>query len=164
MVSFRSLDIECDLPSLLAFSARAYENTAYQASERYVRWLYEEHPAARGPKDCLLAVDGKEILGCIHRMPLPGRYGEQRFTLVSLQNHIVDERLRGGAGVLLLRQAVRGEQAVFSPGVHGRLSEAYRRLGYEQIEGCWLIRPIARIKGALQLFRARLGHEILSIL
>lgn len=164
MVSFRSLDIERDLPSLLTFSERIYGKTAYQASERYVRWLYEEHPAARGPKDCLLAVDGKEVLGCIHRMPLPGRNGEQRFTFVSLQNHIVDERLRGGAGVLLLRQAVRGEQAAFSPGVHRRLSEVYRRLGYGQIEGYWMIRRLAPISGALQLLRARLGCEMRPIL
>jgi hypothetical protein len=164
MVSFRPLDLRLDLPSLLAFSEHAYGKSAYQASERYIHWLYEEHPVARGPEDCLLAVDGKAVVGCIHRMPLPGRHGEQRFIFVSLQNHIVDKRVRGGAGLLLLRQAVRGEQAVFSPGVSGRLSEAYRRLGYMPIEGFWLIRYIAPISGVLQLVRAKLGQEELPIL
>ena len=40
---------------------------------------------------------------------------------------------------MLLQRAVRHEALAFSPGVSGRLAEAYRRLGYEEITNYWLI-------------------------
>ena len=157
MTAFRAFDFERDFAALRDFSRRMYGPRAYQASERYYRWLYREHPAADSSQGCLLVVEGDSIVGCLHRMPLPARDSRGNFTLVSLQNHIVEERLRGGIGILLLRRAVSGEAAVFSPGVSGRLSEAYRRLGYRKIDGYWLGRWISRAGGIAQYLRVRTG-------
>ena len=112
---------ENEIEGLLRFSERMYGAGAYQQSRRYFDWLYGGNPHSRGREDCLVALDGSAVVGCVHRMRLPcvGATGES--TLASLQNHVIEPRLRGGAGIMLGQRAVRGEAFTVSPGVGGRL-------------------------------------------
>jgi hypothetical protein len=77
--------------------------------------------------------------------------------LLSLQNHVIAPHLRGGAGIMLLRHASRGA-ITLSPGVHGRLGEAYRRLGYLELPSFWTSRIVHPVRAARQLAMRRLGR------
>ena len=107
-------------------------------------------PATRGIEDCIVALDQGEIVGCVHRMRLPCVTDSGATTLASLQNHVISPHLRGGAGIMLLQKAVKGERIAFSPGVSGRLQEAYRRLGYEELPSYWLMRMLNPLKVVAQ--------------
>lgn len=157
-ISFRSLAPEY-LEGLLASSARVYGPASYQASTRYLDWLYKEHPFSQGLETCLIAVSDGDVVGCIHRMPLPLLVDEAPVTLMSLQNHFILPELRGGAGIMLLRRAAEEHRFGFSPGVSGRLGDAYRRFGFFELPSYWLVRQISPVLAALQMARSRLGHH-----
>jgi hypothetical protein len=127
-----------------------YGKRSYQATRRYVDWLYTTSPSSRGPADCLVALEQGSIVGCVHRMRLPCITEAGPATLVSLQNHVVSPKFRGGAGVMLLQRAVKGERMTLSPGVSGRLRDAYRRLGYDELPSFWLMRVLNPFKVAVQ--------------
>lgn len=144
-----------EVDALLHFSARMYGKGSYQSRRAYYDWLYRLNPASRGDQDCVVALNGSEIVGCVHRMRLPCTADAGTGTLASLQNHVIDPALRGGAGIMLLQRAVKGEDVAYSPGVHGRLALAYRRLGYKELPNFWLwkmVHPV-RLAGQLALRR-----------
>lgn len=145
---------EADRAGVLRLSERMYGATSYQASPRYLDWLYAQNPASRGAEDCLVALDRQTVVGFVHRMRLPCVSASGESTVASLQNHVVEPKLRGGAGILLLQRAVRKESYAFSPGVGGRLREAYRRLGYHETNSYWLMRWINPVFAVVQ----RLGR------
>lgn len=139
-----------EVEALLDFNAEMYGKASYQASRRYLDWLYAQNPAGRGLGDCLIALEQDSIVGCIHRMRLPCITEQGEATLASLQNHVVSPKLRAGAGIMLLQRAVKGERFAFSPGVSGRLQEAYRRLGYEELPSYWLMRMLRPLKAVAE--------------
>jgi hypothetical protein len=139
-----------EVGALLQFHAEMYGAFTYQASPRYLSWLYEENPSSRGLSDCILALDQGRIVGCVHRMRLPCVTEDGTESLVSLQNHVVSPSLRAGAGLMLLQKAVRGEHISLSPGVSSRLREAYRRLDYHEMPSFWLMRILNPLSGAVQ--------------
>lgn len=157
MISFGPLDPDADLPGLLRASAAEFGAEGYQQTRRYLDWLYRANPAGRGFGDGLVARRGGEIVGCVHRMilPLAGPDGPQ--TLAVLHNHFVEESARSGPGVLLLRRAVKDVAVGFSPGVQAPLDQVYRRLGFVEHPGSWLIRVLDPVGAALGYARARLG-------
>jgi hypothetical protein len=158
MISFERFDLSTDLGPLLAFSATWFGRDTYQGSARYLRWLYEEHPSARGFKDCFLAKDGDgRIVGCIHKFPLPCEIGGRRLTLASLQNLMLDKSIRRGPGILLLRRAIKGEELALAPGVIGALREVYRRFGYYEVPSYWFKRVLSPIRASAQLVSQRIG-------
>lgn len=145
-----------EIDVLLDFMTDSFGSGCYQSQRRYFDWLYERNPATRGIEDCIVALDGSEIVGCVHRMRLPFIIDGRHTTMVSLQNHVISPRIRGGAGIMLLQKAVRGEEVSFSPGVAGRLGEAYRRLGYNEIPSYWFMRGLSPVRAAVQVGWARL--------
>ena len=161
MISFEPFDPSTDLGPLLAFSATWFGRDAYQGSEQYLRWLYEDHPFARGFKDCLLAKDENgRIVGCIHKFPLPCEVDGRRLTLASLQNLMIDKKMRSGPGILLLRRAIKGEQLALAPGVIGALREVYRRFGYYEVPSFWFKRVLSPIRAVAQLVSQRIGRPL----
>jgi len=148
-----------EVESLLHFSEQMYGQGSYQSLKRYLQWLYEQNPFSRGIEDCIIATEQEAIVGCVHRMRLPCSTGAGTTTLASLQNHVVSPRFRGGAGIMLLQRAVKGEAVTFSPGVHGRLSEAYRRLGYSEIASYWFQHLLSPIRAAAQIGLRRISRD-----
>jgi hypothetical protein len=119
-------------------------------------WLYGTNPAARGPEDCLVARQQGTVVGCMHRMILPLAGPGSQGVLAVLHNHFVQDTVRAGPGVLLLRRAVKDAQAGFAPGVQAPLDEIYRRLGFLEWPASWLVRTLSPVAGALQMASARL--------
>lgn len=155
MIGFRSFDASADRTATLEASREQFGDASYQAEWPYFEWLYRDNPAGRGFEDCLLAVQDGRPVGVIHRMILPALQSGRPTTVVSLQNHFMAPQARSGAGLLLLNRATKGDTIAFSPGVQGRLAEAYRQLGYREIKGSWLTRPLSlpRIAWGLASFR-----------
>jgi hypothetical protein len=141
---------KAEIEPLLRFYERTYGKGSYQSSRRYFDWLYVQNPAARGIGDCVVALEEGAIAGCVHRMRLPCVTDTGTSTLASLQNHVISPTLRGGAGIMLLQKAVKGERLTLSPGVAGRLGEAYRRLGYDEVPSYWLTRLISPLRALAQ--------------
>lgn len=161
MISFEPLDPTTDRGPLLAFSATWFGRNTYQGSEQYLRWLYEEHPFTRGFKDCLLAKNGEgQIVGCIHKFPLPCEIDGRRLTLASLQNLMIDKTMRSGPGILLLKRAIKSEQLALAPGVAGALREAYRRFGYYEVPSSWFKRVLSPVKAIAQLGLQRIRRPL----
>jgi len=156
-IAFRSFE-SSDVPALLAFSKEMFGDGHYQSDPAYLNWLYEENPNGRGLHDAVLATADGKIAGVVHRMVLPCVADGDSAILFSLQNHVVRPDLRGGAGMLLLRQASR-DGMTYSPGVHGRLSEAYRRLGYVELPSFWLTRLLRPARAAIHMTLRKLGRE-----
>jgi hypothetical protein len=146
-----------EIDALLRFYGEMYGADSYQASRRYIDWLYSENPVGRGIGDCIVALEQGAIVGSVHRMRLPCVTPSGAATLASLQNHVVSPRLRGGAGIMLLQKAVKGEQLTLSPGVSGRLGEAYRRLGYDEVPSYWLMRVLQPFRAIAQRVARALG-------
>lgn len=143
-------------------SREQFGKGSYQAEWGYFEWLYRDNPVGRGFGDCLLAVQDGQPVGVIHRMILPASQSGRQMTVVSLQNHFMAPQARSGAGLLLLNRATKGDAVAFSPGVQGRLAEAYRRLGYREIEGYWLTCPLSLPEVALGLATSRLSSRLSS--
>lgn len=142
---------------MLALSRVQFGAASYQADWRYFDWLYLANPAGRGFADCILAVQDDKPVGLIHRMNLPATQAGNPRTVVSLQNHFMAAEARSGAGLLLLNRATRGDVTAFSPGVQGRLAQAYRRLGYREVAGFWLTRPLNLPGIAINMLLARIS-------
>lgn len=161
MISFEPFNLYSDLDPLLAFSATWFGRNAYQASARYLHWLYEEHPATRGFEDCLLAKDRSgHIVGCIHKFLIPCDIDGRRLTLASLQNLMIDEKMRSGPGILLLRRSIKGEELALAPGVSGALREVYRRFGYHEIPSYWFRRVLLPMQAGVQLVSRKIGMPL----
>jgi hypothetical protein len=139
-----------DVAALLSLSRRQFGADAYQAQPRYLDWLYRANPASQGPSDCFVADQDGVPAGCIHRMMLPLTIAGEPGMLASLQNHFMVPHARSGAGMMLLRRAVRDVALGFSPGVAGKLGDVYRRLGYKEVPSYWLARPLSLARAALQ--------------
>lgn len=156
-ISFRGAE-ETDVPHLLTFGARMFGEGEYQSSSAYLDWLYRESPHARGVQDAILALVDGNIVGMVHRMALPCTGPSGPTTLFSLQNHVIAPELRGGAGVMLLRHASRGA-ITLSPGVHGRLGDVYRKLGYVELPSFWTSRVVAPLRAGRQTALRRIGRR-----
>ncbi len=156
MIRFRALDLENDLQAVLRLSQEQFGAGAYQADRKYFDWLYTLNPAGRGVSDCLIAVHDDVPVGVIHRMILAAERSGTPEILISLQNHFMVPAARAGAGLMLLNRATKGADVAFSPGVQGRLAEAYRRLGYREIPSFWLTRPLNPLTMARDLMLSRL--------
>jgi len=155
MISFAPLDAGRDADALLQASARHFGSEGYQHLPRYLEWLYRANPVGRGTSDCLVARRDGAIVGCMHRMRLPLAGNEAPDDFAVLHNHFVAEELRSGPGVLLLRRAVKNLGVGFAPGVQAPLDQVYRRLGFVEHPGFWLMRTLSPIAAGVQLARAR---------
>jgi predicted N-acetyltransferase YhbS len=141
---------------LLRFSRTVFGERSYQGTRRYIDWLYGANPFAQGLGDCLVAVEDEAVVGCIHRMRLPLAGAAGADGLTSLQNHIVSPKVKSGVGLMLLRRCAKEAAIAFSPGVNGRLAQAYRQLRHPEVPTHWLWKPVRPIKAAAQLGLARI--------
>jgi hypothetical protein len=156
LISLGPLDPARDTDALEQASTAQFGRNSYQHLERYMDWLYRSNPAGRGFGDCLVARQEGAIVGCMHRMILPLAGPGSQGVLAVLHNHFVQDTVRAGAGVLLLRRAVKDAQAGFAPGVQAPLDEIYRRLGFQELPASWLVRTLSPVAAAFQLASARL--------
>ena len=164
MIRFSQL-VESDLPELLEFSATWFGGGQYQALPEYVRWLYPNN-AFSNEASCLIAKeDGGGIVGCIHIMRLEAWNGVQSFKINSLQNLMMAENYRGGAGLLLLRKALKNADISIAPGVAGDLATAYSELGYQKVMSFWgrkILQPVSVAKTLLnnKIFKMRYQIDV----
>lgn len=144
MISFDTFS-ESDFDEISAFHKKSFEKNSYQGNPDYLAWLYVSNP--HRPKDTMgwIARDAqRRIVGCIHVMYLPAEYNGQQLVVHSLQNLTVDEDLRSGAGMILVKRALRGSDVAIFPGVFNQLEQTYRALNYTAITGFWgkrILRP-----------------------
>jgi hypothetical protein len=159
---------EHETASLLAFSAQWFGQGQYQASANYLRWLYDENAFSRDA-DCLVAKDDSDnIAGCIHIMRIEAAGETEPLMINSLQNLMIAERFRGGAGLLLLRKAMKDADISIAPGVVGDLAKAYAELGYKKIDSFWgrkILRPIGIGRSLIvkKLLTAKQGKKLSSV-
>ena len=118
-----------------AFVRRNFGPHAYQGKDSYLRWLYFDNPCGRGYGDFqLILQDDGEVAGCIHKLRWALADGK---SVASIHNLMVDAEHRNGAGFLLLRAVLQAEKAFLVPGVVGKLSETYRKLGAQVLTSFW---------------------------
>lgn len=159
MIRFGKL-AEYEVSSLLAFSAQWFGHGEYQSSANYIRWLYAEN-AFSPDAVCLVAKDDSDsIIGFIHNMRLEATCETGSLKINSLQNLMIAEKFRGGAGLLLLRKAMKDADISIAPGVVGDLAKAYVELGYHEVHSFWgrkILRPLGI--GRSFLVKKLLGPE-----
>jgi hypothetical protein len=157
---------DADEATLLAFHRSMFGPNSYQSTSAYLHWLYRDNSFNDGEPPCfvLCAEDGM-IIGCIHTMVLRTASVANDFKIHSLQNLVVDVQHRSGAGMILVKRALKGADVVIFPGVGGSLARAYRAMKYHEISSFWgrkLLRPIGSAFGILanKLGRARHPFEL----
>lgn len=148
---------EHDRLALLAFHKQQYNEYAYQTSLEYLGWLYDDNPCTwQTSPEILKDAAAGTVRGCIHTMSLPAQVDTTAIKIASLQNLIVEPELRGGAGQILVKRAVRKAGLAIFPGVAGDLVESYRALRYREVPSFWgrqILRP-TRLAFALGLEHA----------
>ena len=149
---------ERDADGYRAFARAQFGENAYQASMRYLDWLYAQNPCARGKQDFLLAraKDGR-IVGCVHKLILPWRVGSETRVLPTLHNLMVEPEHQKGAGVFLWMAALRGEENAIIPAAVGNLSKASRRLRYQPVPSWWFRSVLTPVRAGLRWGLRRSG-------
>ncbi len=148
-----------DFGRVQSFHRRVYGADSYQANSHYLRWLYLDNPFREMEPTCLAAVSTEgAVVGCIHVMRLAAEQEGRAMRIHSLQNLIVDEEYRSGAGILMVKQAMQAADITLFPGVAPELAKAYKALKYPEVESFWgrkLLRPMGVAWG---LVTQKLGH------
>lgn len=141
------------------FARRTFGPGSYQARDAYLRWLYDHRPGG-GPerKGFLLAVTGTgEVVGCIHKMPLPWTVDGRDVVIPAAHNLMVAPEHRSGLGLALIMACFDGEDHVLIPGATKQAAAIYDRLGCQQVEGSYYRKVIRPLSGGLALAGSRLG-------
>ncbi|MEM7785696.1 MAG: hypothetical protein AAF623_20285, partial [Planctomycetota bacterium] len=130
MISFTTFS-ESDFEEICAYHKKSFEKNSYQSNPDYLNWLYVSNPHRPIETMGWLARDAEQkIVGCIHVMYLPAKYQGRKLVVHSLQNLTVDEDLRSGAGLILVKRALRKSDIAIFPGVFNQLEQTYRALNY----------------------------------
>lgn len=148
--------------ALQNYHAAAFDASSYQASERYMHWLYAANPFDKSPAGLVLLSE-ETIVGVIHVMVLPGRAQTEALVIHSLQNLIVDEEFRAGTGQLLVKKALREADIGVFPGVAEPLARTYRVMRYAETKSFWGRRMLDPKGVALGLLLERLGWSRASL-
>lgn len=144
-------------PAYCTFASATFGPDSYQASSVYLDWLYKYSPLSNGYADCRLAVKGNKIVGCIHRMRMSWKLGDQLFVVPSIHNTMVVPKYQTGVGGLLIAQAMRGEPYAFVPGAEGAVADILRRLGFSAVPQRWWVKWLRPASAILHLAGSRLG-------
>jgi len=145
----------------VAFARECYGSTAYQASEKYLTWLYETNPTPGGGwRDFLIGVsDDVEVVGCLHKMRLPWCIDAEVVSVPALHNLFVKPAYRKGIDWLVA--ALAGERHAYVPGSAGALARFYHGLGFQPIPTEWYCKSIRPLSGFMRLALHRvLGQEV----
>jgi hypothetical protein len=120
----------------LDFAAAAFGAHAYQADERYTRWLYDENPHGAA-SDGAVVIDGGQVIGCLNKIRLLWHLDGQRQLVATAHNLYVQPESRRGLGAMLVLHAMRGEAAIFIPGAPDTVAAMYEKLRWPSIETRW---------------------------
>ena len=143
------------------FIEKNFGKTSYQSSEKYINWLYFENPYGKGFADFILILeDENKVVGCVHkiRFNIFDKKQDKNISCASIHNLMVDDEHRNGVGFLLVREFLKTEQAFFIPGVTGKLSESYRKLGGKAISSYWGSK--IQLPNVFQLAKRLLGIKL----
>jgi hypothetical protein len=138
------------------FAEACFGAGAYQASPRYLRWLYQANDASPGFQDCPVGIAGDRVVGCIHKMTLPWVIGGVPCRVPTLHNLMVEKQYRAGAGFWLLKRSLHRERHAIIPGVLPPLSEAYDQMNCERVASRWFRKVLRPVAGGWSLVRSRL--------
>lgn len=134
------------------FARREWGAHCYQSSLNYINWLYKENPCGgKLENDFQLGLNAGSIIACMHKMRLNWSVHGEIKTIPALHNLIVSEEFRHGLGFTFLMRSVMGEDHALIPGVAPFLSEAYKKLKYQQVNTCWYRKVLTPIRGGLIL-------------
>lgn len=158
---------EADDAGYLRFARESFGVCAYQASPRYLAWLYDHGPFSRGRgRDLWVARDDEGIIrGCIHQLRLPWQANGTELIVPALHNTMMETAYRGVAGGMLILQAMKGEAHVFVPGAEGAVAATLRRLRFQPVASevrRRVLRPVAAV-AALVAERAGLRIAPISV-
>ena len=136
------------LPAYSKFASTSFGAGSYQATEQYLRWLYECNPLSRGAgRDMWVArIETGDIIGCIHTLRLEWVHAGSSFLVPSLHNTMIHPAYRGVAGGMLILQAFKGEAHAFVPGAEGSVADTLRRMRFVAVPTNWsrkILRPFA---------------------
>jgi hypothetical protein len=141
-----------------SFARSQYGAHAYQATRRYLGWLYDENPASsKGRADFILCRQGRTVVGCIHKLRLRWRAKGETVEIPTLHNWMMAPEHRKGVGTLLLTGACRGESHALIPGAAGDLAAIYRQLRFEELPLSWYRRVLTPIRGGIRYLVTRGG-------
>ena len=146
-----------DAAAYHSFARASFGPGAYQARPGYVDWLYRDHPRARGiERDFLIARTGEgEVVGCIHKMPLPWLVGGEERVIPAAHNLMVAEEHRSGLGLGLIMACFKGEDHVLVPGATAEAAAIYDRLGCQPVGGSTYRRVLRPARATVGLVRAK---------
>jgi len=140
------------------FAKEHYGENAYQASLKYLEWLYLENPYSNQYDDFIIGLNkSEEIVGCIHKMRLPWSVKGRETLVPSLHNLVISEQYRSGAGFWLLKRSLYGEPHAIIPGVIEPLSTAYREMKCQQINTNWYLKILCPVKAVIKTALNRLS-------
>ncbi|MDQ3581340.1 MAG: hypothetical protein M3495_06880 [Pseudomonadota bacterium] len=138
----------------LDFAARAFGAHAYQADERYTRWLYDENPHGAA-SDGAVVIDGEHVIGCLNKIRLLWHLDGQRQLVATAHNLYVQPESRSGLGAMLVLHAMRGEAAIFIPGAADTVAAMYEKLRWPSIETQWFRLLSPSVTGVLHAITGR---------
>jgi hypothetical protein len=151
---------DADEEHILAFHREFFGDNSYQATSAYLQWLYQDNPFQESEPPCfILHGNDDTIVGCIHSMALSAVSPTKTYRVRSLQNLVVDTAYRGGAGMILVKRALKDADVVIFPGVGGVLANAYRAMKYREINSFWTRKLLRPVRAAVGVLRSKLGKE-----
>jgi len=137
----------------LQFARQQFGESAYQASERYLCWLYKENPSkGENYSDFIIGMTKEnEIIACIHKMRITWKVNGSNVDIPAIHNLMVTKEYRTGVGLMLIMAAFSGEEHALIPGTAMPVSALYQKLRCQKIDACWYRKVLTPIKGALSL-------------
>jgi hypothetical protein len=144
------------------FALRQFGRGAYQATRRYLGWLYDDNPVGRPDgkrQDFIVCRQGEQVVGCIHKMRLRWRVKDEALEIPVLHNWMVAPEHRHGMGSLLLTAAFRGEAHALIPASEGELVDMYRRLRCEEVPLSSYRRFLSPVRGGIRYLIAQGGKN-----
>ncbi len=136
----------------LKFASRQFGATTSAASERYLRWLYEQNPFGGRWADSLMAVTSAgEVVGCVHAMNVPWRIDNELVVVPAIHNLMVAPEHRQGVGTRMVMKALQRHDLSVIPSAVEPLGMLYRRLECTRVESLWYRRVLRPLKVGWQL-------------
>ncbi len=142
------------------FAKRNWGKDCYQASDKYLQWLYQQNPCGASVEDFLIAINNhQEVVGSIHKLNIPWLINGEKIIIPAIHNLLVEQKYRTGNGLFLITASLKGADNIFIPGVNPPLSDAYRMLRSQELAIQQYRKVIRPFTGSTKL----LCHKIFNI-
>ena len=142
------------------FACDNFGQEAYQGTEGYIRWLYDENPCTvRGETGMVVAVTDEDnaVVGCLHTMQLEWRIHGRVHAVPTVHDIMVSEDHRTGLGAMLLMKSIGDTRYAFVAGATPPFTAVYRELGWHKMRVSWYRRILTPLRTAMQLLAGRTG-------